>query len=206
MKNRAFTLIELLVVIAVIGILAAILLPTLARSKAAGKRIHCVGNVKQLALAAHLYAIDHEDRLPSGLDRDHHLPNATNRDRHFWTWLLWDGYLDRNKEVFQCNEERDGRRWSRRFSGVNRFNFSYGWNDYGLNEGANYARLSEWQSMHWLIRKGRPIKLGSVVSPSDCVVLGDTAGRESSKRQKGCGVGIAAALCFSYCVWGRWAF
>lgn len=134
MKNRAFTLIDLLVVIAVIGILAALLLPTPARSKAVAKRIHCVGNVKQLALAAHLYAIDREDRLPSGLDSGHHIPNATNGDRHFWTWLLWDGYLDRNKKVFQCKEERDSRRWTQRFSGVNRFNFSYGWNDYGLNK------------------------------------------------------------------------
>ena len=64
MRNLGFTLIELLVVIAVIGILVAILLPALAHSKAVAKRIHCVGNVKQLALAAHLYADDNSDWLP----------------------------------------------------------------------------------------------------------------------------------------------
>lgn len=64
MKNRAFTLIELLVVITIIGILAALLLPALSRSKEASQRIHCVGNVKQLSLAAHLYANDHQDWLP----------------------------------------------------------------------------------------------------------------------------------------------
>lgn len=64
MKNLVFTLVELLVVIAIIGTLAAILLPALARSKAVAKRIHGVGNVKQLTLATHLYANDYEDRLP----------------------------------------------------------------------------------------------------------------------------------------------
>ena len=196
-KNRAFTLIELLVIIAIIGILAALLLPALSRAKAASKRIHCVGNVKQLALATHLYVNDHEDWLPSGYDFSDSHPNiqfAVSSDRHFWTWLIWDGYLDRNKDVFQCKEERDGRSWTRHFSDVNRFNFSYGWNDYGLNEGTNYVRFSEWQSVHWLMRKGRPIKLGSVVSPSDCVVLGDTAGRERNQMGKRVAVAVSARL------------
>src|SRR6202040_4044976 len=42
-------------VIAIIAILAAMLLPTLARSKATAQRIKCVGNLQQLSLAAHLY-------------------------------------------------------------------------------------------------------------------------------------------------------
>ena len=60
-------MIELLVVIAIIGILAALLLPALSRAKATAKRIHCVGNVKQLSLATHLYADDHQDWLPPSL-------------------------------------------------------------------------------------------------------------------------------------------
>jgi prepilin-type N-terminal cleavage/methylation domain-containing protein/prepilin-type processing-associated H-X9-DG protein len=67
---RAFTLVELLVVIAIIGILAAMLLPTLARAKARTNGIFCVNNVRQLILAWHLYAHDQRDRLPYNLGGD----------------------------------------------------------------------------------------------------------------------------------------
>lgn len=54
-RNRAFTLVELLVVIAVIGILSALLLPALARSKCSAQRADCTGNLHQLGIAAQLY-------------------------------------------------------------------------------------------------------------------------------------------------------
>ena len=154
MKRQAFTLIELLVVIAVIGILAAILLPVFSRSKAVANRIHCVGNVKQLVLTAHLYADDNQDRLLLGYHSSGHFSSEGFK---IWTWTsaFLDGYLDRNTNVFQCagNSRPQGRILSS-------FNFAYGLNDFGLRGDSSLSS----------------VKLGSVVSPSDCVALGDTAG------------------------------
>ena len=63
-QRPGFTLIELLVVIAIIAILAALLLPALARSKQTALRIDCCSNLKQWGLAVTMYAGDNGDCFP----------------------------------------------------------------------------------------------------------------------------------------------
>ncbi|HEX3719967.1 MAG TPA: type II secretion system protein [Verrucomicrobiae bacterium] len=68
LRGRGFTLIELLVVITIIAMLAAILLPSLARAKDQAKKINCISNLHQLQVCWHLYVDDYGQVLPPNDD------------------------------------------------------------------------------------------------------------------------------------------
>jgi prepilin-type N-terminal cleavage/methylation domain-containing protein/prepilin-type processing-associated H-X9-DG protein len=82
-RPGAFTLIELLVVMAIIAILAALLLPALARAKGQSQRTACVSNLRQIGVAFTLYAQDYSDHFMDRRDLKSSLPGG------YKPWATW---------------------------------------------------------------------------------------------------------------------
>ena len=90
-----FTLIELLVVVAIIGILASLLLPSLAKARKRAKISVCKSNLKQITSAIHMYADDNEGHLPG------HYSNQITYDQYLGTG--YDGRTsDTDGKLYSC--------------------------------------------------------------------------------------------------------
>jgi prepilin-type N-terminal cleavage/methylation domain-containing protein/prepilin-type processing-associated H-X9-DG protein len=161
----AFTLIELLVVIAIIAILAAMLLPALARAKEAGKRTSCLNNLRQLSLSAQMYVGDNQGFYPprSGLDR--------------WPDKFYDNY-GKSLKLLLCPSENTnspatiggGSNSNNVADAAPRSYFINGWND-SFVDTLNAGDFASY--MGGIYPLG--LKENSIIHTSDTIILGEKA-------------------------------
>src|SRR6266567_8208648 len=96
-RGRAvgFTLVELMVVIAIIAILMALMMPAISRAKGKANAISCVNNMRQMTLAAIMYASDHDEEFP-----------ARRTPTNAWPHKLKPYYV--NWKIIACPSDRLG--------------------------------------------------------------------------------------------------
>jgi prepilin-type N-terminal cleavage/methylation domain-containing protein len=179
----AFTLLELLVVIAVIAILAGLLLPALHSTKEKARKVQCTGNLKQVILAAQLYADDHGGELWNidGRFPDHGQwslnPRTTinlPKDHPLAYWALgYQDYFSGEKRLFRCPAARVVDEW--REDGL-RYETEFWLNStYGLNGKLNrdWIEAEGESESGWEVPR-RPV-IGNIQSVQTTIFSHDSA-------------------------------
>jgi prepilin-type N-terminal cleavage/methylation domain-containing protein/prepilin-type processing-associated H-X9-DG protein len=159
----AFTLIELLVVIAIIGILAAMLMPTLGRAQGAGKRIACLSNLHQFGIALGIYMDDHHGQFPR-----RSYPGR-------WPQQLYNCYGG-NVRLLRCpSDGRNPATWetdSTKYPGdaAPRSYIINGLNDY-FKDAVGWT--GDWNTFESLMLAANAMKENVVLLPSSTIALGE---------------------------------
>jgi prepilin-type N-terminal cleavage/methylation domain-containing protein/prepilin-type processing-associated H-X9-DG protein len=153
-RGAAFTLIELLVVIAIIAILAAMLLPTLAKAKQAGNQATCKSNMKQIGFGMFLYIDDNKNTFAGSASRNDYGPELSD-------WIYWripsnsypfpDGLIHSlaqspmlqelgtrgTTNIFRCPMDTDDS--SRNANGAPVYYYSYEFTSFNLDGNVNHG-------------------------------------------------------------------
>ncbi len=176
--NIGFTLIELLVVIAIIAILAALLLPALARAKSKAERTYCMNSLRQISLFVHLYSDDYGEYFPAHRcqnEPDNPVDTLTN-----WWGSTIVGYAQNKSNLFHCPALKAGMKVP--FSDLFGAPLTWNWNFDVPNVGYGYngwflgrhpykdvdliVGTTKFHSPEYFKRTG-------VLKPSDCLLIGD---------------------------------
>ena len=100
-ENHGFTLVEMLVVIGIIGVLAGLVMPVLARARESAKRSKCIGNMRQIGCALTMYADDYDGFIyPSVYNEGWKAPMGRYPPRSAWPFAI--GAYVREPGVFRC--------------------------------------------------------------------------------------------------------